>query len=111
MKSFVYGIKNLIKWFSIIWNDKDFDYYYLLNILEFKLKNMEEFFNSDNTFTVNAKKYAKQMMIVKNLIKRIKNENYCELNNYDYEKNKYMVNQDLEYLGLMLRKHLKSWWD
>jgi uncharacterized UPF0160 family protein len=106
MKSFIQGIKNIIKWFHIIWEDRDFDYGYLLDILEFKLKSMEQFFNSNDTWTKNSKKCAKQIMIVKNLIHRIKREDYLTNKN-----EKYMVNQDLEYLGLMLRKHLKSWWD
>ena len=38
-----YGIENLIKWFPTIWNDRDWDYCFLYDLLYFKLKNMEKF--------------------------------------------------------------------
>ena len=59
-------------------------------------------------------------MIAKNLVKRIRKE-YCpfDFNNWYNDKNwdkihkrdEYVINQDFEYLGLMLRKHLTRWWD
>lgn len=109
MKSFIRGIKNIIKWLPIIWKDRDFDYGYLLDILQFKLKAMEEFFNSNDTWTKDAKKCAKQIMIVKNLVQRINHNDYIDSDTY--QRMKYMQNQDLEYLGIILRKHLTSWWD
>lgn len=35
-----YGIINLIKYFKIVWKDRDWDHYYLLELLEFKIKHM-----------------------------------------------------------------------
>ena len=35
-----YGFYNLFKWSLIIWQDKDWDQYYIYKILQFKLKNM-----------------------------------------------------------------------
>jgi hypothetical protein len=32
------GIKNLIHWFPVIWKDRDWDSYYIFQILEYKLK-------------------------------------------------------------------------
>lgn len=37
-----YGIKNLWKWKSVIWNDRDWDYFFLLEITRFKLEQMAE---------------------------------------------------------------------
>ena len=37
-----YGIGNLIKWFPVIWQDRDWDHYYLYVILQHKLKRMEK---------------------------------------------------------------------
>lgn len=33
------GIKNLFKWFKIVWNDRDFDHSYISYVLKFKLEN------------------------------------------------------------------------
>lgn len=35
-----YGIKNLFKYFKLIWNDRDWDFVYFLQMIEFKLKNI-----------------------------------------------------------------------
>jgi hypothetical protein len=42
-KIFSIGIRNLIKWFPIIWNDRDFDRSYIMNILLFKMRNTRDF--------------------------------------------------------------------
>jgi hypothetical protein len=42
ISKFLEGIKNLWKWRKIIWNDRDWDHYYLLKIVEFKLSNMSK---------------------------------------------------------------------
>jgi len=68
------GVKNLIKWFPIIWQDRDYDYGYLYTILEFKLNNMQKFFESDYTYSKDAKHYAKQIKECKELLIRIHNE-------------------------------------
>ena len=36
-KYLYYGIKNLITWFPVIWKDRDWDDYYILEILKFKI--------------------------------------------------------------------------
>ena len=69
---------------------------------------MEKFFNSNNTFTIIAKRHAHEIMIVKNLVYRIQHKIYSD---EDYLFDEYMTKQDLKYLGLMLRKHLRNWWD
>ena len=37
------SIKNVIRWFPIIWNDRDWDYYFLYIILHTKLSHMEKY--------------------------------------------------------------------
>lgn len=45
IKRTIRGFKNLRKWFKVIWNDRDFDHYYLYVILEKKLSSIEETFS------------------------------------------------------------------
>ena len=40
IKQFFRNIRRVIKWFPVIWKDRDWDYGYLLKILEFKLQQM-----------------------------------------------------------------------
>lgn len=75
---FIQGIKNLIRWFPIVWKDRDFDYRYLYNILHKKLEHMEQFFESNYAMSMDANKYAKQIMVAKNLAKRLAEESHLE---------------------------------
>ena len=43
-KNLKYGIINLIKWFPIVWKNRDWDYGFILDILKFKLINVEKMF-------------------------------------------------------------------
>ena len=36
-KNFVKGVKNLWKWFPVIWKDRDWDDHYIFEVLKFKL--------------------------------------------------------------------------
>lgn len=45
IKSLIRGVANHVKWFSIIWFDRDFDYRYVYFLLEHKLKSMEATFS------------------------------------------------------------------
>lgn len=47
IRDFRIGIKNLIKWFPVIWKDKDWDHEYFEDIILFKLQNMYNRFISD----------------------------------------------------------------
>lgn len=78
ISSFIYyqieGIKNIIKWFPVIYKDKQFDHSYLLTILEFKFSLMEDYFRNHGLAST-SKKDAKRIQLCKNLCKRI-NEGY-----------------------------------
>lgn len=78
------GLKNLFKWFPIIWRDRDFDYAYLLEIVKFKLQNMISCFNShiEVTSTSNEVRYMK---ICISLIEKI------ESDFYDFEPCDYLL--------------------
>src|SRR3972149_2973685 len=70
-RTFWFGIKNLIKWFPLIWNDRQWDDGYLFEILQFKLSEMSKYFDSDNAVCADAKLRARQIYICKLLIDRI----------------------------------------
>ncbi|ODA08268.1 hypothetical protein [Paenibacillus polymyxa] len=74
------GVSNLIKWFPIIWNDRDFDQAYLYKIIHRKLENMEEFFESKHTFSVEAPQVAKEIQEAREKLGRvITDEHHCQV--------------------------------
>lgn len=87
------GIKNLIKWRKVIYNDRDWDHYYIYKILEKKLEHMENFFSSDDAYSAKASEEAHKLMIAKNLAKRLVNDDY--LSNATIEYDKVYSNDDL----------------
>lgn len=88
-KSKIFGIKegilNLIKWYNVIYYDRDFDQCYIYKILATKLEHMEDFFKND-AWSTKADKEAHRIMIAKNLAKRLSNENYLTNATIEYDK-------------------------
>lgn len=86
-------IKKLRVWVPILWDDVDFDYHGVYEVIYQKLKQMEEFNRSDKTWAMYAHKTADEIKIAKNLAKRLVDDNYLEnaLFWYDkeYENNDY----------------------
>jgi hypothetical protein len=76
-RSFRNGCSNLIKYRKIIWHDRWWDYYFLLNIILFKLKDMEKHWGTD-THYVND---TDEKEILQKLIKDLEwmlNENHAD---------------------------------
>lgn len=78
LRSIKYGIENLIYWFKIIWTDRNWDSYYIFEILRHKLIKMEEIFREEGMH-VDANKDADKMKVCILLLNRIINDNYWEL--------------------------------
>ena len=51
IKNLPYNIKNIIRWSKILWNNFDWDDSYLLEIIEYKLSRMKEYFETANITT------------------------------------------------------------
>lgn len=65
------GIKNLIFWIPIIWNDRNWDYYYILKMLKHKLK------------LIDSEQSCRYNKICQILIDRIQDDYYYnEMNQY-----------------------------
>ena len=72
-----YGLINIIQWMPIVWNDRDWDQWYLLKLLEFKLLKMEKLFRRYGNHT-GSDKQAKQLKKCAEIFKRLYEENYSE---------------------------------
>lgn len=51
IEHFIKKIKSIFDWSKIIWNDEDWDYGYLLDMLEYKLTRMQKYFKSGKITT------------------------------------------------------------
>ena len=75
LNSFKAGIRNLFKWFPIIWEDRDYDYCFLLEIIKFKISNMEQYFRKHGHH-VHADRDANNMSKCGEVLYRIIEDNY-----------------------------------
>ncbi len=82
VKRFYRSVRNVIRWFPVIWKDRDWDDWYILEILKFKIKNQAEYIGGRD-FHTRAKRDAEIMMVCVRLLERIQEEYYdMELYNY-----------------------------
>ena len=72
-----YGVKNLYKWFWVIWKDRDWDHHYIFQVLKFKLEKQASHL-AENGFHNNAQRDAELMMTCVRLIDKLQNEYYYD---------------------------------
>jgi hypothetical protein len=71
------SIKNIFRWIPIIWNDKDWDYYFLYKILYTKLLSMEKHLRKYG-HSANSKKDADRIKTCINILKQLMKDEYHE---------------------------------
>jgi len=76
-RSIKYGIENLIKWFPVIWQDRDWDHWFIYKIFQFKLQQVEKLQRKYGNST-NSKKYAYQIKVAVLLLNRLIKDEYLE---------------------------------
>lgn len=72
---FARGIKNLIRWFPIIWKDRDWDTHFIWQLMIQKLKFQSKYIG-DRDFHTRAKRDAQIMMTCVRLMEKVKEEHY-----------------------------------
>jgi len=132
MKNIIQGIKNLIAYFNLVWNDRDFDYGFTLEFLKFKLEKQRDYFKKSQITEDNGEIEQIEEVIV--LLDRMLEGYYeteCEL----FECKDYLTVEDIEKLNTdnrqmtdltyrilaqekndlevfnKLSKNIKGWWD
>lgn len=126
IKQFFRNLYRVFIWIPVIWRDRNWDHCFLLKILEFKLKQMEDYFR-EHGVSKDHNKQARECHTAIALIHRMETEIYTFMfeergrrcpphlmtkqwkNEFDYTD--YMYTQDIKYLGIILQKHLRGWWD
>jgi len=82
----IYGINNLRMWFKIIWNDRDYDYMFLMILIKFKLKRMVKLFKDSGDTYVGQEKDVEKINLCINLIERITGDVYHDKIFVNHEK-------------------------
>jgi len=95
-RNFIYGIKNLIKWFPIIYKDRDWDTFYIYEILRFKLKNQG--------IHTQSKRDSEQILLCTKLIRHCQDE-YYNMEYQSYYENKITFGENLD----KLKSDIKSY--
>ena len=88
------GIKNLIKWFPIIWKDRDYDFVFIYRIFKFKIKKQAKFLKGNSIF-VSSKRSHEKMLLVHKLVEIQEYETYSD-ECLDYFESEYIFS---DYIG------------
>ncbi len=114
-----YGIKNVIRWTPVIWKDADFDWEYLANVMEYKLRRMHKSF-TEYGHHVNSDQDARECLVCAELIKRLRDgvchylrnsESFIGASRHATKVAIAVEKHDLELLGKIIGKKLNCWWD
>jgi hypothetical protein len=95
-KGFVTGIKNLYKWFPVIWKDRDWDSHYIFEVLKFKIIKQSKYIGGNDRHT-RAKRDTEIMMTVSRLIQMVQDETYA-MEYTDYHKTRHYFEPSKELL-------------
>lgn len=86
-KDFIQGVKNLWKWFPVIWRDRDWDTNFIYEIIKVKLNNQADYIGGKNRHT-RAKRDAELMKLCSRLIQRCQDDHY-DMEYMDYHESNY----------------------
>lgn len=78
IRQFFDGMSNLRYYFKVIWNDRDWDWTFLLLLMHKKMHKMSEY-QKHHGISVNHERYAKELLIASELCRRLSGD-------HDYDK-------------------------
>ena len=78
-------IKRIVKWLPILWKQEDWDYEYLYDLMEVKMKELQECLRQDDIH-LHSDKYVRQINICLAYLDRFRNwDNYIEYPTDDFK--------------------------
>jgi len=86
-KDFINGVKNLIKWFPVIWKDRDWDNHYIYEIIGKKLTHQAKYIGDNDRHTM-SKRDSERMRLVVKLIK-LQQDEFYNMEYADYHNSNY----------------------
>jgi hypothetical protein len=117
LNSIITGLSNIWKWRKVIYRDRDWDYWFIYEILKTKLQYQSEHFIKYG-YHENSSKDAKQMLECIDLIDKVQNEYYEEqaLESEVWDEKEMKAAQDKhnearKKLFKLLEENIERWWD
>jgi hypothetical protein len=107
MKTIFKGIRNLIYWFKVIWNDRDYDSHYIFEVLKHKLKSQSKYI-AEKDYHERAQTDARNMRICVSLIEKIQ-DCFYEHEHFDYYKEKIWFEDIKDKPGYSTLKSEEIW--
>lgn len=136
LKSLPARIQTILAWLPILWRDRDWDYAFLLRIIEFKISRMRRHhLKHSHAGKREIHRITHHMRTCELLLKRLQNDEYLEAEDYpranrtiedlirpwsddEIKIAKYAIKRaelrrrhEEELLFRILRRHYKTWWD
>jgi len=97
LRRLLYSIKNVIRWFPVIWRDRDWDHRYFFRIMQNKIKNMEHY-SRVHGHLVSSETQANEMKRVYLLLKRLTGDIYNDMVFTEFDKKwgeaTFSINED-----------------
>ena len=103
-----YGIRNLIHWLPVIWNDRNHHHTYLSVILRHKLADMERTLRAEGVST-NVDQRVLQMRACVALLDHLIEDDYDWSKGWD-EAVQFKT-RDVNDLFALMAEHYEDWWD
>lgn len=95
-RDIIQGVKNLWKWFPIVWKDRDWDDYFIFEALKFKLKNTANYLAKYDRYE-GVEVDVRYIRICEKLIQRIQDD-YYQMEYQDYIEDKmHLINGKIEF--------------
>lgn len=88
VRGFFTSVGNLIKWFPVIWKDRDWDDHYIFEVFKFKLEKQSKYIK-EKGFHTNSDLDAKRMMLCVKLMEKVQEEFYV-MEYMDYEDKDFL---------------------
>lgn len=110
-----YIARNIWAYFDLLKDDRDWDWSFLLELMERKLRRMSNYHRLHGV-GVDSGRRARQMHIASLLCKRIRKDEYLDhipgsTTHRSILHADAQQKRDIQYLGHLFNKHLLSWWD
>ena len=118
IKQFFKRIYNIYRWFHIVWKDKDYDHWYIFEILKTKLKFQSKYFRKYG-YHLSSERDAEKMELCIRLIDKVQNEYYLDeqlmkkdpITDKDIENAIRKHDKAKKLLFNILENNIESWWD
>lgn len=104
------SFEQIIKWFTIIWKQRDFDFVFLYEIMFYKIKFIKEHIENNSIEVEEGKKQRlKYIKIAYKLLDRIIKDEYDYSDDFDKAEKQY--DKDKKLLFKIMYEKIDNWWE